>query len=118
MFNRFILIVIFVPLAIILVALAVANRELVAFTLDPFNPGNPKLTLSLPLFIFLFLALAVGMIVGSLATWVKQGRYRKLARQRGVEAENLRQVVNRAPSTQHGHSQGQAPGPALPKPTA
>ena len=45
MYNRFVLIVIFVPLAIILIALAVANRELVAFTLDPFNPGNPALTL-------------------------------------------------------------------------
>ena len=118
MFNRFVLIVVFVPLAVLLIALAVANRELVAFTLDPFNPGNPRLTLSLPLFIFLFLALAVGMIVGSLATWVKQGRYRKLARQRGVEAENLRQVVNRAPSPQHVQPQGQAPGSALPKPTA
>jgi uncharacterized integral membrane protein len=109
MFNRFMLIVV-VPLAVILIALAVANREPAAFTLDPFNPGNPALTLKLPLFIFLFLALAIGMIVGSMATWVKQGRYRKLARQRGVEAENLRQAAGRAP---------QAPqGPALPKPTA
>lgn len=121
MFNRFMLIVVFVPLAIILIALAVANRELVAFTLDPFNPGNPKLTLTLPLFIFLFLALAVGMIVGSLATWVKQGRYRKLARQRGVEAENLRQAVGRTPSAPQGpapsSAHGSAQGPALPKPT-
>ena len=46
MYNRFVLIVVFVPLAIILIALAVANRELVAFTLDPFNPGNPALTLN------------------------------------------------------------------------
>ncbi|CAN7691426.1 lipopolysaccharide assembly protein LapA domain-containing protein [Mesorhizobium caraganae] len=114
MFNRFILIVVFVPLAVILIALAVANRELVAFTLDPFNPGNPKLTLNLPLFIFLFVALAIGMVVGSLATWVKQGRYRKLARQRGVEAENLRQAVSRVPAA----PQGSAPGTALPKPTA
>lgn len=106
MFNRFMLIVVFVPLAIILIALAVANRELVAFTLDPFNPGNPKLTLTLPLFIFLFLALAIGMVVGSLATWVKQGRYRKLARQRGVEAENLRQAVSRALGTTR-------PGPGI-----
>ncbi|BCG85904.1 hypothetical protein MesoLj113c_20140 [Mesorhizobium sp. 113-3-9] len=121
MLNRFMLIVVFVPLAIILVALAVANRELVAFTLDPFNPGNPKLTLTLPLFIFLFLALAIGMIVGSLATWVKQGRYRKLARQRGVEAENLRQAISRTPSATpgptHGSAQGSAQGSALPKPT-
>ncbi|RWP61729.1 MAG: DUF1049 domain-containing protein, partial [Mesorhizobium sp.] len=42
--------------------------------------------------------------------WVKQGRYRKLARQRGVEAENLRQAVSRAPAAPQ--------GPALPKPTS
>ncbi|RUV10651.1 DUF1049 domain-containing protein, partial [Mesorhizobium sp. M5C.F.Ca.IN.020.32.2.1] len=39
MFNRLMLIVVFVPLAVILIALAVANRDPVAFTLDPFNPG-------------------------------------------------------------------------------
>lgn len=101
MFNRFMLIVVFVPLAVILIALAVANRELVAFTIDPFNPGNPALTLTLPLFVFLFLALVVGIMIGSLATWLRQGRYRKLARQRGVEAENLRQAVKRAPTAPH-----------------
>jgi hypothetical protein len=40
---------------------------------------------------------------------VKQGRYRKLARQRGLEAENLRQAVSRPPAAPK--------GPALPKPT-
>ncbi|MER9799634.1 LapA family protein, partial [Mesorhizobium sp. M0142] len=70
--------------------------------------GNPALTLPVPLFIFLVLALAIGMIVGSLATWIKQGRYRKLARQRAAEAENLRLAVSRAPTA--------AQGPALPKP--
>ncbi len=110
MLSRFMLIVVFVPLAVILIALAVANPELASFTLDPFNPGNPALTLTLPLFIFLFLALAIGMIVGSLATWVKQGRYRKLARKRGAEAENLRQSISRAPAAPQ--------GPTLPKPTS
>ena len=108
MFNRFVLVVVFVPLAIILIALAVANRGPVAFTLDPFHPGNPALTLNWPFFIFLFLALAVGMIVGSLATWVKQGRYRKLARQRSQEAEVLRQAAARAAPSQ--------PAPQLPRP--
>jgi uncharacterized integral membrane protein len=93
MFNRFVLIVIFVPLAVVLVALAVANRETVAFTVDPFNPGNPALTVTLPLFIFLFAALAVGMVVGGIVTWLRQGRYRKLARQRRIEAEGLRQAA-------------------------
>ena len=95
MYNRFVLIVVFVPLAIILVALAVANRELVDFTLDPFNPGNPALTLKLPLFVFLFLAIAVGLVVGSAATWIRQGRYRRLARQRAQEAQGLRDAVAR-----------------------
>jgi uncharacterized integral membrane protein len=96
MYNRFVLIVVFVPLAIILIALAVANRELVAFTFDPFNPGNPALTLELPLFVFLFLALAIGLVVGSAATWIKQGHYRKLARLRAQEVQSLRDAAIRA----------------------
>jgi uncharacterized integral membrane protein len=95
MYNRFLLIVVFVPLAVILIALAVANRGTAAFTLDPFNPGNPALTVQLPLFVLLFAALAIGLIVGSIATWLKQGRYRKLARQRGQEAQILRDSVQR-----------------------
>ena len=99
MLNRFVLIAVFVPLAIILVALAVANRGATAFTLDPFNPGNPALTWQVPLFVLLFAALAVGLIIGSLTTWLKQGRYRKLARQRSQEAEVLRQAAaSRAPA--------------------
>jgi uncharacterized integral membrane protein len=97
MLNRILLIAVFVPLAIVLVALAVANRGIVSFTLDPFNPGNPGLTWPMPLFVLIFAALALGMVVGSLATWVKQGRYRKLARQRSQEAEILRQAAARAP---------------------
>lgn len=80
MFNRFALLLIFVPLAIVLVALAVANRAAVPFTVDPFNPGNPGLTAHVPLFVLLFMALGIGLIVGGVATWLKQGRYRKLAR--------------------------------------
>jgi len=111
MFNRFALVLVFVPLAIVLIALAVANRAPVAFTVDPFNPGNPALTYTLPFFVFLFAALALGMVIGSLATWFRQGRYRKLARQRALEAESLKQAAGRpaAPATN---------GPTLPRPTA
>lgn len=108
MVNRLLLIAVFVPLAIVLVALAVANRGATPFTLDPFNPGNPGLTWQMPLFVLLFAAIAIGMIVGSLATWVRQGRYRKLARQRGQEAETLRQAAARTPPAQS--------APQLPRP--
>lgn len=82
MVNRIVTVLVLIPLAIVLVALAVANRAPVAFTIDPFNPGNPGLTASLPLFVLLFSAVAVGLVIGSLATWLRQGRYRRAARQR------------------------------------
>jgi uncharacterized integral membrane protein len=96
MLNRLLLIVVFVPMAIVLVALAVANREPVALTFDPFHPGNPALTLHLPLFVFLFVALLVGVLIGSAATWFKQGRFRKLARQREQEVRSLRDATVRS----------------------
>lgn len=111
MFNRVLLIVVFVPLAIIMIALAVANRGAAAFTLDPFNPGNPALTLHLPLFVLLFTAFALGLLIGSFATWWKQGRYRKLARQRDQELQGLRAAAKPA-------GQQQPAPPALSKPAA
>jgi uncharacterized integral membrane protein len=84
--NRLLTIAVFIPLAIVLVALAVANRAPVAFTLDPFNPGSPGLKATMPLFVYLFGALALGLVIGSVATWFRQGRYRKLARQRVEES--------------------------------
>lgn len=90
MINRLILVIIAVPVAIVAIALAVANRAPTPFTFDPFNPGNPLLTVELPLFVYLFAALVVGMLIGSAATWWRQRRYRKLARERGRQVKELR----------------------------
>lgn len=90
MLNRLVTVLILVPIAVVLIALAVANRGSVPFTLDPFNPGNPLLTVRWPLFVYLFITLVIGMVLGSLATWWRQGRYRKQARQRGREVKELR----------------------------
>ena len=106
--NRILTFLVFLPIAIVLVALAVANRGPVAFTLDPFNPGSPGLTVQLPLFVFLFVALCAGLVVGSVATWLRQGRYRRAARENAAEARALRdQAMRPAPSA-----------PALPRPGA
>lgn len=111
MLTRFLMVVIVVPVAVILIALAVANRDLVPFTLDPFNPGNPALTIQMPFFIYLFLTLIIGVVVGSFATWIAQHRYRKMARQRGLEVKNLRVVAERA-------SEAPVAAPASPTGTA
>ena len=80
MSRKIVNVVILVPVAIILIVLSVANREWVSFALNPFNPNDQVLSVSAPFFVFLFLALIVGMLVGSFATWLRQGKYRKRAR--------------------------------------
>ena len=104
MLNRLVIVLILVPLAVLLIAFAVANRTIVPTTFDPFNPGNPGLTVEWPLFVVLFIALALGLVVGGTATWIGQGRYRKLARQRSIEAEALKQSQARMLKTVPGHS--------------
>ncbi len=115
MLNRILTVAVFIPLAIVLIALAVANRAPVDFTLDPFNPGNPGLTTSLPLFVYLFAALALGLVIGSVATWLRQGRYRKVARQREADRVAADKVSLASKANQPGHP---GAGPALPRPSA
>ena len=87
--KRIVAIVILVPLAVILIALSVANRATTMLTIDPFNPGNPALSYSAPLFIWLFGALLVGVEIGSAVTWLTQGKHRRRARDRKQEAARL-----------------------------
>jgi len=79
------------PLAIVIVLFAVANRHLVLVSFDPF-PGNdiqgPQLTA--PLFLLLFLAGAVGVLAGGVTVWLRQGRFRRQAREAKAEAAEAR----------------------------
>lgn len=79
------------PLAVLIVLFAVANRHPVLVSLDPF-PGNdiqgPQLTA--PLFLLLFLAGALGVLAGGMTVWFRQGRFRKQAREARAEATEMR----------------------------
>ncbi|MBP2148960.1 MULTISPECIES: LapA family protein [Xanthobacter] len=78
--SRFLSILVGLPLAILAVALAVANRKPVTLSLDPFAPDHPAVSVTLPLFAIIFAAVIVGVIAGGIVTWARQGRYRKEAR--------------------------------------
>lgn len=81
--------------AVFLVTLAVANRHAVRLVLDPFDPLDPVLALELPFYGFLFAMLIAGVILGGIATWMSQSRWRKLARARGQDAARWRAEAER-----------------------
>jgi uncharacterized integral membrane protein len=89
MLNRLLTVVFWIPVAIVLIALSMANRVSVPVSLDPFSPDNPALTVSVPLFVVVFVALLLGVLLGGMATWWSQRRFRKAARVKGKEVDEL-----------------------------
>ena len=49
------------PLALVIIALAVANRQSVTVSLDPFAGSEPAVSVTLPLFALIFILLIVGV---------------------------------------------------------
>ena len=88
--KRAIQLIVFVPIAVVIIAISVANRHEVLFSLDPFDAEDPALSFEVPLFWLLFAAAVVGLLLGGAATWVRQGRWRRAARTEHAEVERLR----------------------------
>jgi uncharacterized integral membrane protein len=78
--RKFIAAVILVPLAILMVMFAVANRSSVAISLDPFSANAPALTVHVPMFLLLLIVLIIGVLVGGIAAWLRQSKWRRVAR--------------------------------------
>ena len=86
MIKRIVKVVILIPVAIVLIVLSVANRQPVTLAFNPFRPEDSVLSVTAPFFVYLFLAVIFGLVIGSLATWFTQGKYRKRARVEASEA--------------------------------
>ena len=94
MFRRIVSAVILVPLLVILVAFAVANRQTVTVSFDPFNGAEPALALNVPLFIIILLAAIAGVAAGGSATWFRQRRWRRAARRHEADAREARNQLD------------------------
>jgi len=79
--KRIIAAIIVVPIALALIAFIIANREMMTVRLNPFAEEGTGWSMSAPAFIFFFGFLGLGVVVGSVATWVGQHKYRKKLRQ-------------------------------------
>ncbi|MEP1208628.1 MAG: LapA family protein [Rhizobiaceae bacterium] len=84
--KRIAALLVFLPIGIVVVALAVANRQVVSVSIPPQIGDAPLYSFSMPLFALLFATLFVGMVIGSFATWITQGKHRKEARVQKLEA--------------------------------
>ena len=83
------------PVAVLAVILAVANRTPVTVSLDPFSRGLSVASFTVPLFAVVFLSIILGVVIGGVAVWWKQGRYRKRCRQAESELSGARADVER-----------------------
>jgi uncharacterized integral membrane protein len=90
MFRKIVTAIIVVPLAAVMIAFAVANRETVTVSFDPFSAASPAYAATLPLFAVILLVLIVGVVVGGVAAWLRQGKWRRAARQFEGESRTLR----------------------------
>ena len=111
--TRFFKNLILVAIALVVVPLSVANRHGVDLSLNPFDPQDPRLTLTgVPLFWVIFAAILVGIVIGGLGAWAKQGRWRREARVKRSEADKWHKEADKLRAEVEQSSPSRAlPGP-------
>ena len=88
--RKFVNALVVIPLGIFFVIFAVANRHLVTVSFDPFNSTTPVVAVTLPLFVVIIAVAIIGVAAGGMATWFRQGRWRRAARQHEADARQAR----------------------------
>jgi len=95
MIRKIVTAVILIPIAVGFAALAVANRQTVVISLDPFDHTTPALTVGVPLFALVLALLILGVAVGGIAAWARQSKWRRKARIAEAQVRDLRAEVDR-----------------------
>jgi uncharacterized integral membrane protein len=111
MLRKILTAIVVVPLLVIIVAFAVANRQAVTVSFDPFSSAQPAYTVTLPLFVIIFVFLILGVFVGGVAAWLRQGAWRRSARRLDSE---LRALHGEMDSMRAKFAGGSAPEPKPP----
>src|SRR6266446_9929169 len=88
--RKFLTALVVIPLGLLFIVFAVANRHWVTVSFDPFNAVDPSVAVSLPLFVVILAVAIVGVAAGGSATWFRQRRWRRAARQHEADARRAR----------------------------
>jgi uncharacterized integral membrane protein len=88
--RKFFTALVVIPLGLIFIVFAVANRHLVTVSFDPFNSADPSVAVTLPLFVVIIVVAILGVAAGGMATWFRQRHWRRAARQYEADARRAR----------------------------
>jgi ABC-type multidrug transport system fused ATPase/permease subunit len=90
------------PIAIVVIGFAVANRQWTRLSLDPFSSTSPVLSINMPLWALFIFGVFIGILVGWIVAWFANGKWRKLARERRDEIAKLQSELEseKNPQTQ------------------
>ena len=91
--RKFLTALVVIPLGLIFIIFAVANRHLVTVSFDPFNSVDPSIAVTLPLFIVIIAVAILGVVAGGSTTFFRQRRWRRAAREHEADARRARAEV-------------------------
>lgn len=114
MIRKIVKALVLIPITVTLLALAVANRQSVTVSFDPFDRTDPAFSLSMPLYGLVLVLTIGGVIIGGVAAWLGQRRWRGRARLAESQVRDLQAEFDRlkrgdraageagAPAVEHG----------------
>ena len=94
MIRKIVAAIILASIAIVIIAFAVANRQDVTVSFDPFSSNVPAGSVTQPLFVVLIAVLILGVVIGGIAAWFGHGKWRRTARRLERELDGLRSELH------------------------
>lgn len=84
------------PLGLVLMLFALANRGVVEIGFDPLTPDVPFVApVQMPMFVLIYTVLMAGVLIGGIASWFAQSRHRAEERHLRRRADALEAELER-----------------------
>src|SRR5690242_2169005 len=116
MLRKILTAIVVIPLLILVVGFAVANRQAVTISFDPFSSAQPAYAVTLPLFVVIFILVILGVIVGGIATWLRHNAGRRSPRRLDAQVRALHEemhAMRNKPAADHRERAGELHPPLV-----